>query len=160
MGAWNNDNTSILNYENSLAPKVKTFSVNTAGNIVNYSGAADQNIRPETYHNLTISGESNKSISDNTIVNGILNMTSGNVTTGPNTLILQNSDFTSLNYTSGVIIGQFERFIDQTSQNYFFPVGIAGQIHSLTCNFLDLTNGSLLVEYFSDDPGNSGLPLN
>ena len=86
-------------------------------------------------------------------------MTSGNVSTGPNTLILQNSDFTSLSYTSGVIIGKFERFIDQTSQNYFFPVGIAGQIHSLTCNFSDLTNGSLLVEYFSGDPGNSGLPL-
>ena len=126
---------------------------------VEYNSTIAQTVGNFTYNNLTISNSGTKALFGNTVVDGTLTMNGGDISTGANTLTINNSAAASLNYSSGIIIGKLERFINQTAQNYFFPVGIVGQIHSLNANFVNLTAGSLLVQYNSGDPGNSGLPL-
>src|SRR5664280_1710028 len=134
---------------------------------VNFNGANDQTITNpanETFYNLILnnlgsSGNNNLILSNNVSCNGTLTMTSGNISTGTNTFVILNPAASSLSYTSGVIIGLFERFINQTAQNYLFPVGTASQIQSLTAQFTNLSAGSLLVQYKTGDPGNTGLPL-
>ncbi|HZK61464.1 MAG TPA: hypothetical protein VFC41_05260, partial [Anaerovoracaceae bacterium] len=160
-GTWNNNSGSVLNYENAIAPMAGgTFSVNTNSNIVNYTSALPQDIRAGNYHNLTTSGGGTKTLLGNTTVsNGILTMTSGNIITGGNILILDNPSPVALSYSSGILIGNFERFINTTGQNYLYPVGTASQIHSLTVNFADLTNGSMRVSFQATDPAGSGLPV-
>ena len=160
-GTWNNNNGSILNYENATAPMLSgTFNVGTNSNTVNYSSSSAQDIRDVIYWNLTTSGGGTKTLLGNTTINGTLTMTTGNIVTGANILVLANYAASSLSYNSGIVIGNFERYINQTAQDYFFPVGIAGQIHSLTARFSNLTAGSILARYISGDPGNTGLPLN
>ena len=134
---------------------------------VTFNGANNQTITNpanETFYNLILnnlgsSGNNNLILSNNVSCNGTLNMTSGNISTGTNTFVILNPAASSLSYTSGVIIGLFERFINQTAQDYLFPVGTASQIQSLTTQFTNLSAGSLLVQYKSGDPGNTGLPL-
>ena len=159
-GIWNNNNGSTLNYENATAPMAGgTFNVNTNSNTVNYTSSAAQDLRAATYYNLITSGGGIKNLLGNTTVDGTLTMTSGNISTGANTLILDNYAASSLSYASGIIIGNFERYVNQTGQDYLFPVGVSGQIHSLTMRFQNLAAGSILVQYIAGDPGNSGLPL-
>ncbi|NLH78996.1 MAG: hypothetical protein GX465_18400, partial [Acidobacteria bacterium] len=159
-GTWTNSNGSVLNYDNATAPMLSgTFNVSANSNTVNYTRTTGQNIRDVTYFNLITSGGGTKTLLGNTSVNGTLTMTAGNIVTGANTLLLNNSSAASLSYSSGIIVGNFERFINQTILDYLFPVGIAAQIHSLTIRFQNLTSGSLLVNYTQNDPGNTGLPL-
>jgi hypothetical protein len=55
---------------------------------IEYSGATQQTITGGTYNNLTISGGSTKTTSDNLIINGILTFTSGKLDFNNTTLIL------------------------------------------------------------------------
>jgi gliding motility-associated-like protein len=115
---------------------------------------------PATVNNFSINNANGISLTNIvTAAAGTLYMNSGNINTGANTFILSNPVSSALNYTAGIIIGRFERFINTTSINYLFPVGTTAQIHSITANFVNLTAGSLLVQYIAGDPGNSGLPL-
>ncbi|MCJ7446672.1 MAG: DUF2341 domain-containing protein, partial [Bacteroidales bacterium] len=138
----------------------KTFS---SGADYTYDGSVAQvtgNALPNTVHNLTVNNSTGVSLTNSVGITNFLTMTSGNVNTGANTLLISNPAAASLSYTAGIIVGSFERFINQTTQNYFFPVGTASQIQSLTTSFADLTSpGSLLVQYNSGDPGSSGFPL-
>ena len=112
-----------------------TKSFNTGADYT-YNGSGAQvtgNALPSTVHNLTINNLSGVSLTNGVSISNLLTMMSGNITTGANTLTDLNPAFASLNYTSGIIIGPFERFINQTSQPYLFPVGISSQIHS--CQF-------------------------
>ncbi len=159
-GTWINNNGSVLNYSNATAPMAGgSFVVNTNSNTVNYTGASAQSIRAVTYYHLITSGGGTKTLAGNTTVDGTLTMTAGNINAGSYTLILANSLPSALNHTSGAIIGRFERFISQTGQNYFFPVGTTAQTQSLTVFFSNLSAGSLVVQYNNSDPGELGLPL-
>ncbi|HPR72929.1 MAG TPA: immunoglobulin domain-containing protein, partial [Bacteroidales bacterium] len=159
-GTWNNGSASVLKYENATAPMLSgSFTVNTDPNTVNYSGFADQDIRNAVYYNLITSGGGTKSLIGDTRVDGSLTMTAGDILTGSNILTLNNPSAAALNHTSGIIIGNFERFINQTGTYYNFPVGVTGQLHSFDIRFQDLTSGSLLVNFIEGDPGSNGLPL-
>jgi gliding motility-associated-like protein len=114
---------------------------------------------PATVNNFKINNVNGITLTNSVTAAGTLFMNSGNINTGANTFILSNPVSSALNYTTGIIIGRFERFINTTSVNYFFPVGTTLQIQSLTANFVNLTTGSLLVQYIAGDPGNSGLPI-
>ena len=85
-------------------------------------------------------------------------MTSGNITTGTYTLILANQAAASLNYTSGRIIGKFQRGINAIG-TYLFPIGTVTNYNpaNLIINVVP-TAGSVLSEFIANDPGNSGLP--
>jgi len=136
-------------------------SLSTSANYT-FDGTAAQvtgTYLPATVKNLTINNVNGITLTNTVTTVGTLYMNSGNIKTGANTIILSSALSSALNYTAGIIVGRFERFINTTSTNYFFPVGIIGQIQSLTANFTNLTAGSLLVQYITGDPENLGLPL-
>ena len=136
-------------------------SLSTSANYT-FDGTAAQvtgTYLPATVNNFKINNANGIILTNNVTIAGTLYMNSGNITTGVNTFILSNPLSSALNYTAGIIVGRFERFINTTSVNYFSPVGTTAQIQSLTTNFINLTAGSLLVQYITGDPGNSGLPL-
>ncbi|MDX9929406.1 MAG: DUF2341 domain-containing protein, partial [Bacteroidales bacterium] len=112
-----------------------------------------------TYYNLTINCPAGISLCGDVVVNGNLVMTSGDIQTDSFILYLANGSPASLVYTSGIIIGKFERYINTTSADYLFPIGRDGQGQTLTARFTNLTPGSLLVEFIEGDPGIAGLPL-
>jgi gliding motility-associated-like protein len=114
---------------------------------------------PDEVNDFTIDNVNGITLTDQLEVNGILHMKSGNITNPTHKLILNNADHSSLDYTAGMINGQFERYIDDASEDYFFPVGKTGPMRSLNVNFTNLTPGSMLVEFEDGDPGDSGLPL-
>ena len=136
-------------------------SLSTSANYT-FDGTAAQvtgSYLPATVNNFKINNVNGITLTNSVTAAGTLFMNSGNINVGANTFILSNPVSSALNYTTGIIIGRFERFINTTSVNYFFPVGTTLQIQSLTANFVNLTTGSLLVKYIAGDPGNSGLPL-
>ena len=136
-------------------------SLSTSANYT-FDGTAAQvtgTYLPATVKDFRINNVNGITLTNSVTSTGTLYMNSGNINTGANTFILSNPVSSALNYTGGIIVGRFERFINTTSANYFFPVGTTAQIQSLTANFINLIAGSLLVQYISGDGGNSGLPL-
>jgi hypothetical protein len=66
----------------------------------------------------------------------------------------------TLTYTSGRIIGQFERWVNATGTDYLFPVGTAANYNGAALRFINgLTGGSVRAEFIATDPGGNGLPL-
>ena len=111
------------------------------------------------YQDATIDSPGGVTLCGNATINGTLEMISGNITTGPYTLFLANQVASSLNHTTGVIIGKFERGINETG-TFLFPVGTATSYNpaNLVINSYS-TGGSVLSEFMTNDPGNSGLPV-
>ncbi len=86
-------------------------------------------------------------------------MRQGNIQTNGNTVILSQGNASSLNYTSGTIIGKFQRGVSQTGADYLFPVGTVSFTNSALFRFQNLTSGNLTLEFVSSNPGTNGLPL-
>ena len=135
-----------------------------------FSSAADYTYRgnvpqvtgdglPVTVRNFTVNNSAGITLTDNLDVTGLLTMTNGNILPDAHSFILSNNAAASLVYSSGTIVGNFERFIGSLLQDYFFPVGTSTQTQGLTANFSDITPGSLLVNFLPGDPGDAGLPL-
>ncbi|MRS04226.1 immunoglobulin domain-containing protein, partial [bacterium] len=114
---------------------------------------------PGTVRNFTVDNSQGVTLTNNLIITGVLGMSDGNIITNGHDFFLSGNTPASLNYSSGTIVGSFERNIAQTGQDYLFPVGSATRTQSLTVNFGNLTSGSLLVSFVQGDPGDSGLPL-
>jgi len=130
---------------------------------VSFTGTSDQTITNslgEGFYNLTV----NKSSGDLLLANDVtveytLTMSNGNILADDNTLTLgiNTSNIGSLSRTSGVFVGEFERWINTTGAEYEFPIGTATYFREATIEFNQLDNGSLLAEFISDPPGNNGL---
>ena len=111
-------------------------------------------------HNLTINNASGVTLTNGVAVSNSLNLTLGTLITGGNILNLTNGSPGSLSYgVSGYINGNFERSINTTSSDYYFPVGVSRR-QMAKFNFSNLSNGSLRVSFQEADPAGSGLPLN
>ena len=127
------------------------------------SAQSISNTNNETFYNLIISNTSTgiTLLDGDVIVSNQLTMTTGNITTGSNKITLGTSAAItgSLSHVSGTIIGQFERWLNTLTFDYLFPIGTATNYRPAIVNFTYLTNGSLIGEFISTDPGNSGLPL-
>ncbi|MDT8402753.1 MAG: hypothetical protein RQ743_13770, partial [Bacteroidales bacterium] len=87
----------------------------------------------------------------------------GFVGTGTNSLYLSNPVSSTLIYTSGRIIGRFKRQIG-TGDNYLFPIGTDVTYNAVNVdpNVIapgSITQGSVLAEFISEDPGDAGLPV-
>ena len=77
-----NYSTGVINFTGqSMSSTTLVLDATTPGNIVNYSLAGDQSIKPVVYNNLTLSGSGSKNIALGTTltipVNGTLNVNSG-----------------------------------------------------------------------------------
>jgi hypothetical protein len=98
-----------------------TFETNST---INYNAASSQTVEDFfDYQNLTSDGGGKKSLEGNTAVNGILNLTSGNIVLGTSTLTLAPSgsigEISSFVETNGT--GFFKRTV--TTSESLFPVG-------------------------------------
>ncbi|MDF1572099.1 MAG: hypothetical protein P1P82_10830, partial [Bacteroidales bacterium] len=87
----------------------------------------------------------------------------GFVGTGTNSLYLSNPVSSTLIYTSGRIIGRFKRQIG-TGDNYLFPIGTDVTYNAVNVdpNVIapgSITQGSVLAEFISEDPGDAVLPV-
>mgnify|MGYP006282858859 CR=1 FL=1 len=115
---------------------------------------------PSTVNNFVIDNSSGLTLTGDLSVNNILEMSSGNITTGANTLIHASSTSSDLVYNTGTIIGNFRRDIaTPTGTEYLFPTGTASSYNPLKITFNNLTPGELSVTFLSSDIGTSGLPL-
>ncbi|MGD8781282.1 MAG: T9SS type A sorting domain-containing protein [Ignavibacteria bacterium] len=118
---------------------------------------------PTTVYNLTIDNNSGIILSNSTTVTGALDM-DGNITTGLNTLILGSgtSNLGTLSRTSGIIIGNFQRWFDaSTIANVLFPVGTTTNYRPVNLGFTSApsSGGTITAAFTESDPGGSGLPL-
>lgn len=116
----------------------------------------------ETFNNLTINKPSGAvTLTNNIQVNSTLNMTSGNIDCGANTLTLGISTVSTgtLTYTNGSIIGNFKRWINATGVGILFPVGVSAYYRSALLTFTNIVGGTLTAGFISSDPGSNGLPV-
>ena len=141
-----------------------TRTYDAAANYV-FNGTSQQsqgNGVPSTISgNLTIDNSVNFGTS--ITVSGTINMNSGLLDMGTNTLYLANSSVSSLNYTSGFISGKFQRDIAKTTGQYIFPVGISSFISRkviIDVSTPSSTTGSITAEFIPSDPGGATGTLN
>jgi len=89
---WTNSTNSSLSVSGSLL-STGTLNASAAGNTVRYLGTGPQDIKTPstTYNNLVTSGGGNKTLLNDVTISSTLTMTSGDIITGSNTLILSNS---------------------------------------------------------------------
>ena len=132
----------------------------TSGTVI-YNGSAVQTITDYAYYNLETDNSSGLTLTTDITVSNSLTLTSGDITTGSNTLILSNSTSANLVYTSGTITGNLQRAINTpTGTEYLFPVGTASNTNPLKITFTNLSAGDLTLSFQEADIGTSGLPLN
>ena len=134
-----------------------TFTSGTG--TVNYNGHSSQIVRSTSYNNLTITNPAGVTLEGDVTVNNILTMASGNITTTVYTLTLSNSTSSNLSYSTGTIIGRFQRAVAATGTEYLYPVGTSTEYNPLKISFSSLTAGLLTVQFQNGDIGITGLPL-
>ncbi|MFH0866984.1 MAG: hypothetical protein V1904_12375, partial [Bacteroidota bacterium] len=130
---------------------------------VKFNNSVDQYLTVasgEIFNNMNVNKSGGKLYLNNEVViAGTLTMTLGNIDVGSHKLTLGNSttNIGILSYNSGSIIGQFERWVNATGTGYLFPIGTDDYYRGLNIAFNTLTNGSLLVQFIEEEPGNNGL---
>lgn len=150
-GDWNNQGTF------SEGTQTVTFTGTNEQSISSISG--------ETFYDLTINKSGGAiTLANNVNASNALNMTIGNVVTGTNKLTLGTSTANegTLSYTDGIVIGQFERWIDNlTTAQLLFPIGTAEHYRPAEITLSDVTKsgGTLCLQFVESNPGSTGLSL-
>jgi len=143
-----------------------TFNENLS--TVTFDGTGSQTITNssgETFYDLTINKSSGTlTLANDVTTSNILTMTVGTIDAGSNTLTLGTGTGNegTYSYTAGQIIGQFERWIANTTTgtDIDFPVGTSSNSRIATINFSGINvGGTVLFKFVDSDPGNSGLSL-
>lgn len=135
----------------------------TNSNTVTYSGTAAQTVKATTYHHLTVNNAAGLTINSNVTLNGTLTLTSGNITTGANTLITAASCPGSVSRTSGHIAGNLRLTVPSTNpETCTFHVGDANNYAPITVtktgtNTGTLTGSSTAGEHADTTAGTSGI---
>ena len=185
LGNWNVNSPTALNTKNTVVNLTGNLigtgaitsgsgAINIGGNwtnngtftcgsgTVNYDGnSGNQTAAGLTYHNLTINNSAGVTFSANAIVNTILTMTSGNVTTGADTLFVSNNATNAISHTSGQVVGLLKRAIATGANTYNFYIGTASSYAPVSINFASVTNGgNLTANVTAGQEPNSGTPLN
>lgn len=123
---------------------------------VTYNGTASQAIGSYSYYGLTVNNSAGVTTGSDITVSGILTMTSGNINTSTNTLILSNSSVTALSYSSGTIIGRFRRAVSSPlNVAYLFPVGNGTYHRAAVMSFSSLSaSTNITAQFVEDAPAN------
>ncbi|MBN4061630.1 hypothetical protein JYU20_00345 [Bacteroidales bacterium AH-315-I05] len=133
-----------------------------AQSITNTSGEAFYNVTVnKTSGTLTI----NDDVTVSSTAGGTLTMTSGNIITGTDTLILGTGtgNVGNLTRTGGAVVGFFKRWFTNTGTPgapVLFPVGTSTNYRPAELTFTLLgTNGAVVADFVVAAPGKGGLPL-
>jgi Secretion system C-terminal sorting domain len=144
-----------------------TGNFTTSGiSTVTLDGTGDQSITRslaggETFSVLTMNKASGTVNLNDNVTSTTLNMTAGNINTGTNKITVGTSTAAvgTLNYTSGTIIGQYEKWIAVVG-TYLFPVGTAANYRPANITISTLgTAGSLIGQFNTSAPGRNGFNL-
>ena len=150
-GNWNNQGTF------TEGTQTVTFTGSNAQTISSISG--------ETFYDLVVNKAGGDiTLSNNVVASNALTMTVGNIITGSNKLTLGTSAANegTLNYTDGIIVGQFERWIDNlTTSLLLYPIGTAENYRPAEITLTDIakSDGTLCLQFVESNPGSSGLSL-
>ncbi len=128
---------------------------------VTFNGSNNQIITDpsnETFYNLVLnnsgaSGNNSLILANNVTSTHRITMTSGNINTGSNILILTPTTAGSLTYSSGIIIGRFQRGVSGGA-DFLFPVGTSSYYHPAIFNFSSLSSSTnIIAEFINSSPG-------
>jgi gliding motility-associated-like protein len=151
-GNWTN--TSVFSWD------LSTVIFNGSDNQTIITGGA-------SFYNLSVMNSGAASfkylfLGSNVLVLDTLTLSLGIVDAGTYLLHLNNPLAASLNYTSTTgsrILGKFERGVGEQA-NYLFPLGTTSNYNPANLKVNSLTSsGSILSQFFTAAPGNSGLPI-
>ncbi len=114
--------------------------------------------------NITVNNSAGLTLTTSVTFPATLSMTTGNISTGVNTLTLgtSTSNLGTLSYTSGTIVGNFRRwFAAGTVSNVLFPIGTSTNYRPASISFTSAPSvgGTLTAFLTSTDPGTAGLPI-
>ena len=165
-----NISSGTLNADNNDLNIAGDFTINgsfTEGTgTITLDGAGDQNFSApsdNTLNNLTLSksGGTVNASSDLTVL-GTLDIGDDPINMAANTLTLGDAtDGGTLSFTSGRIIGAFERFINALPGGAVtFPIGTSANDRTVTLTINAFTSGgSVTASFVEASPGNAGLSL-
>ncbi len=123
-----------------------TFQIGTSTTLAGSTFKVNSDI---PLYNLTVFNSNTKvSLTDNLTVNNQLSLNGGNIdgTTNSKKVILTNPNITSIDRSSGFIIGQMQRAIGNTGGiAYLFPVGNGSNYTPLLLNFSGANNGGSIT---------------
>lgn len=141
------------------------FTEGTGGSTITFDGTGDQYITRAATENMNVIVVNKPSgkliLHTNVIAERGLTMTSGDINTNGNTLTLGLNAATvgTLTWSSGTIIGKFERWVATAGVPVHFPIGTSTEYRPAQVWFNSLTAGTLIAEFISASPGMNGLPL-
>ncbi len=152
-GNWTNTSTNGNAFDQGT--ETVTFDGGSLQTITNASG--------EFFYNVDFTNVAGFVGSGNITTTGTLSMTAGIINMGTDKLVLGDAITNEgiFNYTSGTVIGKFERWIANASTaTYSFPVGTVSNTNTANIDLNSgTTGGSLIAEYVTTNPGTVGLPL-
>ncbi|MDA3819172.1 MAG: hypothetical protein PF590_01665, partial [Candidatus Delongbacteria bacterium] len=139
---------------------------------VTFDGTSDQTVTSidgETFYNLTVNKSSGTLLlNDNVTVIETLTMTQGNINSEDDKITVGESetDYGTLAYTSGQVIGKYEKWLTSTNHGgvkQFFPVGTDAYCRPAEPTFTigggAAGGGTVIAEFVASNPGNDGLTL-
>lgn len=157
---------SATNYSVSLAGNWENGGTFTEqAGTVTFNGSGNQEIinsLGETFYNYTLNKSAGTlTLSNDIVITNTLTFTAGTIdaSTGQITLGVSAAAVGSLSYSSGLVIGNFRRWIDTSPTTWLFPVGVSGIYRPVLIDFNTAVTGCLSVSFESSSPGNAGLPL-
>ena len=150
----------VLNLSGSPDPFLNPGSVVPGtSTTLNYNGTSEQILSISTFNSLTISNSAGVSLGGNVTVNGILNLSTGVVTTNSYSLIITSTG--SVTRSDGHVNGNFQKYIDLGPTVIDFEIGDLTTYSPVSLHFDSVTTAGNLVatSQTSDHPflSNSGI---
>ena len=147
-----------------------TFTYGTG--TVTFNGSSNQTLNAtvsgaQSFYNLVVSKPTGVlTVLSNITARFALTMNSGNINNTGYKLTLGTASTNAttrgtLNYTSGTVVGAFERWFatTNTASDFLFPVGTLTDYRPATVNFTTITTaGRLSYSFTTTPPSNTGLP--
>jgi hypothetical protein len=140
-----------------------TGGIVTTGSTVAYNGSGSQTLTAlspiaagsNMYNNLTINNSSGVTLGGNVTVGGILTFTSGNITTGANSIYINSTG--SVSRTSGYVVGNFKKNIATGATSKTFEIGDTGNYTPVLVSFASVSvAGDLTASTTAGDHANIG----
>jgi hypothetical protein len=166
-------NNGTLRLKNNSSANVSNWTDNSVAGalsgtgIVIFNGTSNQSFSGATNFYTVQVNTSALILNNNLTVSNLLNLISGKITTGTNSVFLNNNaassllnDATNAGYSNSWINGNFRRWIASNTSTYDFPVGNSTRSNLLQFINNNVTGPTTLSASFGSKPGtDAGLSL-